>query len=1152
METQILGQGISYDHTKIEDKHFFGGFLNSARNNVDLLITAFGAKFGLSNKLSLTQFVEVCFKTEDSDGDFQNKLRFVRMHLPVVQYLRFEGDRAMLRQKFTLLLHAIDGLRNFYTHYYHKPLPLSNELFVLLDDIFATVADDVKKNKMKDDKTRHLLKKNLKEELDIRYKQQVEKLKKLKSEGKKVNLNDTEAIKNGVLNGAFNHLIFKDEEVIKPTVSYSSYYFGSDTAENGICISQSGLLFLLSMFLGRKETEHLKSRIKGFKARIIKDEEEHISGLKFMATHWVFSQLCFKGVKPKLNTEFHEETLLIQIIDELSKVPDELYRSFDKETKTKFIEDINEYIREGKVDLSLEESKIVHPVIRKRYESKFNYFAIRFLDEFFDFPSLRFQVHVGNFVHDRRIKHIAGTDFQTERLVKDRIKVFGKLSTISRLKAEHLTEIIGLNNNTGWELLPNPSYVFIENNIPIHISADKSFKNGIKEFKEKRKAEKPEEMKKREQGKMQKFEISKLIGVKNDINPESPIALLSMNEIPALLYEILVNNVSPEEIEEKLKNKLNIGFERIRDYDPMTPLPASMISKRLRNNTEGKSVNTEKLISLIEREIEKTDEKLILIAKNRRECRERFRGKPIRQQVFRNSELGAEATWLADDIKRFMPAVQKKNWKGYQHSQLQQSLAFFEKRPHEARSILQAGWDFSDGSSFWNGWIMNSFTKDKTFDGFYETYLYGRQKYFTRLSENISQHSTNAKNLRKFMDQQMPKGLFENRLYMLEDLNTEKRKILSKPLIFSRGIFDEKPTFIKGVKVTENPEGFADWYKYGYAPKHKFQNYYLWERNYDDLLEEELAKDTDFAKNSFKYDRKSQIELLAKKQDLKIKNIKIQDLFLKLMAEFLFQKVFDHSIELSLDHLFLSQEERLEKERVANLQSQRMEGDDSPNILKEDFIWSKTLAYEDGQIYEPRVKLKDLGKLKALLLDDKVKTLLSYDSDKKWNRLAIDNEMSIGSESFESIRRELLFKEIQQMEKTILEMWPWDGITHPAEFEFADKTGARHPNFKHYIVNGILRKKPGLVEEQEAKWIEDCDEETFKNLSENDLAKKTEPIQLAFLVIMTRNQFAHNHLPAKQFYEFINQNYPEIQGITVSEFYLQFMRFAIQRMLNLN
>lgn len=1150
MDRKLNGLGIYYDHTKMQDKHFFGGFLNLAQDNIESVIKAFCVKFNTNQKkISSGQFAEVCFIDKDSDTDFQNKIKFLKMHLPVIGYLQYSDGRKKFRENLELLLKAIDSLRNFYTHYYHKPIEFSTELYPLLDAVFANVSKDVRQFKKNDDKTRHLLSKNLSKEFQIRHQQQIEKLKELQAKGKKVNLNDTAGIRNGVFNTAFKHLIYKEGEDFKTTTSYSSFYHGTDSAENGISLSQSGLLFLLSMFLGRKETEDLKSRVRGFKARIIKEGEEQISGLKFMATHWVFSYLSFKGIKQRLSTDFDQETLLVQIIDELSKVPDEVFASFDSTTKERFIEDINEYIRTGNEDFSLQESIISHPVIRKRYESKFNYFAVRFLDEFVNFPSLRFQVHVGNFVHDRRIKNINGTGFQTERVVKDRIKAFGKLSEISNLKANYIKNQLNLPDENEWAIFPNPSYVFIDNNIPIHISPDKTFKNDIAESKKLRRIQQPEEMKIRIGDKKKKFDIAKSIANKDILNPEVPVALLSLNEIPALLYEVLVKKTTPTDIEKIIKDKLNNHLEKIKNYDPEKPLPASQISKRLRNNTTNKgqkTINTEKLIHLINREIEITETKLDIIAKNHNELKEKFRGKPLRKFLFTTTELGHEASWLAEDIKRFMPEAVRKNWKGYQHSQLQQSLAFFEKRPKEALNILQSGWDFTDGSSFWNGWIINSFTREKYFDTFYKYYLEGRKNYFSSLSENIKQHTLNNKNLRRFIDQQMPKSLFENRHYIMEDLETEKNKLLSKPLVFPRGIFDSKPTFIKGVKVNDEPHLFADWYRYGYDTKHTFQKFYEWERDYNDLLGNELLKDNDFSKNSIHYDKQSQLDLIQLKQDLKIKKIKIQDLFLKLIAENIFEKIFEYSPQLLLNELYLTQEERLEKEQAALQQSQRNEGDFSDNIMKDNFIWSKTVAYETSQIFEPKVKIKDIGKFKRFLRNEKVIALFSYDENKRWNKEGLENELFNGENSYEVIRREKLFKEIQNLEKKILDQWIPNKRSHPEELEHNG-----NPKFKTYIVNGILRKGTAIYNTDEDNWFEHLNENDFETLNIETLESKSDIIKHAFLLTLIRNKFAHNQLPAKEFFEFIKNNYPAIKGETASELYINFARFSIHELSTL-
>lgn len=1142
MDIKRPGLGIFYNHTRKEDKHFFGGFLNLAQNNINSVLKSFSEKFK-TKEINESKFADSSLKDSLSDTDFQNRIAFLQAHFPVVGYLGINGSRVLIRKKITLLFNAINALRNFYTHYYHRPLTLSDDLFELLDELFVDITIKVKQHKMKDDKTRHLLSRSLSEELEIRYQQNLNHLKELKAQGKKVNLHDTDGIKNGVLNNAFSHLIYKKDEKYLTTFLYQSVYRDTESAENGINISQSGLLFLLSMFLMKKEIEDLKSRVKGFKAKVIKEGEENISGLKFMATHWVFSYLAFKGNKKKLSTDFHEETLLIQIIDELSKVPDEVYVTFDKKLQDQFIEDINEYIKEGKEELSLDAATVVYPVIRKRYENKFNYFAIRFLDEFVQFPTLRFQVHVGNYVHDRRTKNIEGTGFQTERTVKERIKVFGRLSEISKLKTEFIRQKLDITQETGWELFPSPSYVFIDNNIPIHLTTDKNLKKEVAASKAMRVSQQPEERKKRGKDKKAKYEIVNMIGQKSVLNPDEPVALFSLNEIPALLYEILIRKTPAEEIEKVLVDKLNNRFDIIKNYNPENPLPASQISKRLRNNKGSETINTIKLVQLIEKEIEISNQKLNELLKHRKELKEKRKGKSVREVLFTSKELGTTTTWLANDIKRFMPENVRENWKGYQHSQFQQSLAFYDKRPKEAFSILQEVWELDRYS--WSEWIFASFNH-KFFDGFYEGYLERRLSYFQLLSENIIHYTSNKKNLFKFMKQQMPKNLFEKRLYLTESLEKEKSKILSMPFVFPRGIFDDKPTFIKGVKVTESPERFADWYLYGYKEDEEFQKFYQLERDYKDLfLICEKEKKENFHKNGKNLTQQQQMELLKMKHDLKIKKIKTQDLFLKLIADKLFEHIFKYLIDFKLGDLYLTQQERLEKEKEALSQSQREEGDNSPNIINDNFIWSKTVPYENGQVYEPEVKLKDLGKFDRFMLDQKVETLFSYNKNKKWNKSALENELSIGDNSYEVIRREKIFKQLQRLENEILQKWGWDGTNHPYELEDKDK---RNPNFKIYLVNGVLRKEGNIFENGEDLWLENLNGKDFETLGADELSSKTDWVQLVFLLTLIRNKFAHNQLPAKQFYTFIEVNYPEISGSTVSEFYLNFTNFAIKKL----
>lgn len=1119
--------GITYSHTSKEDKYFFGGFLNLGINNLEVLIKAFKLKFfpGSEKKIGIKNFLQTYFKEGISDRDFELRVEFLKNYFPVVSYLD-EKNKELLRNQLDLLFKSLESLRNFYTHYYHRPLNLPEELFDLLDIIFSKVASDVKANKVKDDKSRHLLNAKLSVELEIRYQLQVEKLKELKIAGKNVNLHDQDAIRNGVLNSSFNHLIYKNETGDIVRRRYAARYSEIVPAENGITISQSGLLFLIGFFLKKTESENLRSRVKGFKAKIIKKGEENISGLKYMATQWTFSYLSFKQPKQTLTTDFDRETLLLQIIDELSKVPNEVYKAFNEETRNLFVEDINQYLKEGNDDYTLEEAQVIHPVIRKRYEDKFNYFAIRYLDEFAGFKSLRFQVHLGNYVHDTRVKNISGTELQTERRIKERVKVFGKLSDAQRLKNEYFADESHQDKGLGWEILPNPSYVFIDNNIPIYLKVDE-ITEARKSAQANRKNVAPDERRSRSADKMQKHNII------NEISPrlrkDEPTALLSLNEVPALLYEILVKGTSTDKIEELLKSKVIERIQIIKNYNPENPLPASQISKRLKNNKiSGKQYNIEKLKQLLDEELIMVDEKLALIYKHRVEFNKKVGRKILRKFIFGFSELGKEAAWIAKDIKRFMPPVARKEWKGYQHSQLQQSLSYYESRPDEALNILKNNWDFDDESTLWNSWIKNSF-KEKSFDRFYERYLRGKREFLENLLDNLKNFNAVSKKLiEKFLSQQMPKNFFDKRLYILESLDQEKDKILSYPLLFPRGLFDPAPTFIKGVRVTVEPERFAAWYQYGYSAEHLFQKFYEMDRDYTELINDDIENRSAADKNKDNFTNEQQLTLIKKKQDLKIKNVKIQDLFLKLIAEKLFSDIFNYHSEINLSDLYLTQVERIEKEQQAAQQSIRSIGDDSQNIINDNYIWSKTISYQKDRIYEPAVKLKDIGKFKYFLNDARIERLLSYDILKIWSKAKIEKEISIGSTSYESIRRESIFKELQKFEKEILAQYKGE---HPEELE--DEI---NPSFKKYVVNGVLRKHYNQVSEIDCQWLYNFGESSFEKPEVvEDLKTKDSLVQKAFLLVYLRNKFAHNQLPEKRIYQYITENYYEIKGETVAE-----------------
>lgn len=1143
-----IGKRIEYNYSAIADKHYFGGFLNLAQNNIDGIKQAFKQRFDKS----LNDY----FSNNISTTDFENGIDYLKQYLPVVKYLylpttddQFKNvpdheketkRREYFKKSILMLFRAIKGLRDFYTHYYHAPKSFDDDLYNIIDTLLLSVVEDVKKHKMKSDSSKHLLKVGLNDELSELKKLKIEEIREAKKQGKGGN----DAVENAVLNDAFYHLLYKNGV----NRNYQSKYSGEET-ENKIPLSESGLLFLLGMFLTRKQSEDLRSRIKGFKAKVIRNPEQPIdrnnNSLKYMATHWVFGYLGFKEIKHRLTTGFSKETLLVQMIDELSKVPDEVYQTFSKELQKEFIEDVNEYFKEGKNIESLDESKVIHPVIRKRYEDKFDYFALRYLDEFADFPTLRFQIHLGNYVHDRRTKSIEGTDYVTDRVVKEKIKVFGKLSEVSNLKTDYFLKN-KKEDMDGWEIYPNPSYNFVADNTPIFINLQQSEVKGSSELFGKLSKLKSSERssKKRSLDKLDKKQITGLID-KNltekkfkDIYVGEPTAILSLNEIPALIYELLINKRTGEEIEAMLVEKLIQRYQIISNYKTEDKLPTSQITKKLRKGTTEETINTSKLINAVEKELTISNEKLALILTNRREFRDR---QSKRKYVFTNRELGQEATWLADDLKRFMPLSGRENWRGHHHSQLQQSLAYYNQKPKEALSLLKEFWDFSDDTFTWNKGIKAAFNASG-FDDLYDKYLKNRKAILLGFLEQIKGFTNNRKLLNRFIKQQNIWNIFYKRLYVIDAVNNQINKLLSKPLVFPRGIFDEKPTYIKGGNIEETPELYADWYRlfYDYSD---FQRFYNFDREYRELY----AQSPDTEENKYNLSEQQKFELFKRKQGKKIKKVQIQDLFLLMLAKDIFAKTFNYEVEsLKLSDLYLTQQERLEEEEKARKQSQRPEGDTSENIIKSSYIWTMTVPYKSGQIDEPKVKIKELGKFKRFLDDEKVIRIQQYGGTKLWTKLELEQELELLPTSYEVVRREKLLKEIHEFEHFILEKFGFDGSSHPGELE---QDG--NPNFKMYIANGVL-KKHNLAGEEEVKWIEGLTDKTIETTTKQELENKPEIVQKAFLLVLIRNKFAHNQLPKKEYFDMVS-GYTGIEGqnISYSEVYLHFVQQTINEIKSL-
>ena len=89
MQTNYLGKRIEYNYLKTADKHYFGGFLNLAKNNIEVVFSVFCERFKITptNPISL---INDQLKDDVAPSEYQKKVDFLKQYLPVIHYLDLE------------------------------------------------------------------------------------------------------------------------------------------------------------------------------------------------------------------------------------------------------------------------------------------------------------------------------------------------------------------------------------------------------------------------------------------------------------------------------------------------------------------------------------------------------------------------------------------------------------------------------------------------------------------------------------------------------------------------------------------------------------------------------------------------------------------------------------------------------------------------------------------------------------------------------------------------------------------------------------------------------------------------------------------------------------------------------------------------------
>ncbi len=558
------------------DKPFIAGYFNLAGNHLKELNVAIYDRFPnsknagifltpISEKTDPNKYQSIQKKIlEMSESDCQTQLDFVSSYFRAVSLIKRLSsvndvlDRIQLWNRINYILILQNDLRNYYTHYCHPEVIIGNsdsDFKNLLEQMFISSALDVKEKRLKEEQ---VIKKSFKNELNELVDKQREYLKEAKKENSKISL-DEESVHNATL----NHLIYRMVKKNKQTGNYKinkgyQLFKSVEGRTDQWYFTDDGLAFFLGLFLTKKEGLEFRSRIKGFKDN---------NNLSHNVTQWVFSYPAFRPADRNFTTVFSKDAFIFQMIDELNKVPDEVYRNLSEEKQDEFLVDINSYFKD-KTDAfgtTPEQQTIVHPVIRKRYEDKFEYFALRYLDEFAGFTRIRFQVYLGDYIHDRREKRISNSNLYTERECREKVKTFGKLTELQKVKTAYFEEKT-VSQIPGWRRFPNPSYRMENHNIILALDMkNEEIKKRIQEAQKAlgsaRNGERSSRTEKPILGEMlNELNRSKYL---YKFKPTPFIAQISLNELPALIYALLVSHKSPEDLEDQIIQAYQEHFHAI-------------------------------------------------------------------------------------------------------------------------------------------------------------------------------------------------------------------------------------------------------------------------------------------------------------------------------------------------------------------------------------------------------------------------------------------------------------------------------------------------------------------------------------------------------------------------------------------------------------
>lgn len=369
MAHQIIPQDNSNYYTLSDHPFYFGHYLNHARHNAYLILKELYDKFEITSTLqeeNLSQ-VNILNKFKNQPDKKGYIIPSLTNHFPFLKAHISDHYSDIkpeeLQEKLILALKILHKWRNLYSHFGHRQI-----------SDWKRDAPEIEISKKID--------------LPYLFKQSIHYLKR----------------RYGHYEEEYTESMFQRAETAIPEPE--DWY--------NLPLQDYTISFFICLFLQRDEAQRFLSRTKFY---------QNCNETQQQAIRETYREFSCKLSKPKL----HSSDILLDMINELSRCPKELYSVLSESDRNNFKRSSTDVLNEDPNDDDSNDQN-QQEVVLKRHENRFPWFALRFLDDSKVFPTLRFQIQLANFAVNRYNKFMNRSD--RERVLIKPIRVFSRWENI--------------------------------------------------------------------------------------------------------------------------------------------------------------------------------------------------------------------------------------------------------------------------------------------------------------------------------------------------------------------------------------------------------------------------------------------------------------------------------------------------------------------------------------------------------------------------------------------------------------------------------------------------------------------------------------------------------------------------------------------------